>query len=230
MDRANRRSRSHGKRCVATLQHRQDRLRPSRSPRCQECRRNPKAAGILRIRARGTSRCARRPARRRFVRALCEAPAARSCQCWPKHQRNPRAAGIQANARDGGTARRQAPAAQKSILTLCEAARLKTPKEPKNRRNPGESSMVPGRTNPPNRSGEGVGTRPAMKDQAARWSKRAGGCDQTLTLGHSMGVSRAVISDVIGRRIVSTPLETPADPARELSLRVPQRGDVSTRK
>jgi hypothetical protein len=104
---------------------------------------------------------------------------------------NARAAAIKANSRYGGAAaRRQAPAAY-------ETAMLETPKEPKSRRNPGESAMVSVRTNPPNCQAKASG--PSMQEQAARWSKRGGGCDRTLTLGHSMGVSRAVISDVIGR-------------------------------
>jgi hypothetical protein len=110
--------------------HHRDRLRPSHRPRCQECQRNPKAAGILRTRARGNSRCARRPARRRFTRAMRGA-AARSCHCWPKNQRNPRAAAIKANSRYGRQPGARRPPAQKSILAPYEKAMLETPKEPR---------------------------------------------------------------------------------------------------
>jgi hypothetical protein len=127
MDRPNRRLRSNGERCVAILKHRRDQPRPSHSPRCRKCRRNPKAAGILRIRAPSTCRC---PARR--TPAIRPRPmrgaAARSCQCWSKHQRNPRAAGIQANSRYGGAAAPPRARSAESILTLYENGNARTTK------------------------------------------------------------------------------------------------------
>jgi hypothetical protein len=84
-----------------------------------------------------------------------------------------------------------------SILAPCETAMLE------NRRNPRAAEI---QVNPPwcrdertRRTGQAKASGPSMQEQAARWSKRGGGCDRTLTLAHSMGVSRAVISDVIGR-------------------------------
>jgi hypothetical protein len=77
-------------------------------------------------------------------------------------------------ARWRAAARRQAPAAQQSILAPYGTAMPEAPKEPKSRRNPGESAMVPGRTNPPDRSGEGVRTRPSMQEQARRLTNPAG--------------------------------------------------------